>query len=312
MIATIGAFDGFHKGHQTLLERAAQRAAGRGGEWGVITFSGLTVFKNFRCLFTGIEREVLERYFSVPSVHRIDFTPKITSMAPVEFLDAIGREFTVDGVVVGSEFRFGKDRMGDASLLSEECPARSWTVDIMPTKTSSDGLPINSTTVRAAVTAGRMEQAADLLGYPYFCMGRVTHGDKRGSRLGIPTANLEINPERVEIKRGVYAAAVFHDGRWLTGGANIGVNPTFGLGEQRFEVNIEDFSGDIYGQTLAVFLLFRVRDEIRFQSADDLKRQVASDLNVIRERTGRDLKERADFWGKMARALAMAGSATGR
>ncbi|MDR3353875.1 MAG: riboflavin biosynthesis protein RibF [Synergistaceae bacterium] len=303
MIATIGTFDGFHRGHQTLLARASERAAGMASEWGVITFRGLTAFKNFKYLFTVTEQEVLERYFSVPSVRRIDFTPSIVGMTPGEFLDSIGREFGVSGVVVGSEFRFGRDRAGDAHFLSVECPRRGWTVDIMPTKMSSDGVPINSTAVRASVAAGRMEQAADMLGYPYFCLGRVIHGDKRGRRLGVPTANLEINQERVEIRSGVYAVTVFHEGRWLAGGANIGVNPTFGVGERRFEVNIDGFSGDIYGRTLAVFLLSRIRDEIRFESAGDLKKQVTSDLSVIRERAGRDLESRADFWRMMAGTL---------
>ena len=274
-----------------------------GSEWGVITFRGLTSFKKFRHLFTLMEQEVLERYFSIPSVHRIDFTPRIIGMTPGEFLGSIGLEFGVRGVVVGSEFKFGRDRAGDASFLSKECPRLGWTVDIMPTKTSPDGSPINSTAVRTAVAAGRMEQAACLLGHPYFCMGRVIRGDKRGRRLGVPTANLEINPERVEIGRGVYAAVVFHGGRWLTGGANIGVNPTFGQEERRFEVNIDGFSGDIYGRTLAVFLLSHVRDEIRFESAGDLKRQISSDLSTIRERVGRDLKSRAGFWERMADVL---------
>jgi riboflavin kinase/FMN adenylyltransferase len=263
----------------------------------------LTSFKKFRHLFTVTEQEVLERYFSVPSVHRIDFTPRITGMTPGEFLDSIGRDFGVNGVVVGSEFKFGRNRAGGASFLSAECPRRGWTVDIMPVKMSHDGLPINSTAVRAAVTAGRMEEAADLLGHPYFLMERVIHGDKRGRRLGVPTANLEINPERVEMRRGVYAAVVFHDGRWLAGGANIGVNPTFGQEERRFEVNIDGFSGDIYGQTLAVFPLSHVRDEIRFESAADLKRQISSDLSAIRERAEGDLKSRAGFWERMAKAL---------
>ena len=286
MIAAIGAFDGFHRGHQTLLERAGVRAAFTGSRWGIITFlrhpDGLFKRPRFKSLFMEKEQEILERYFDIPEVHKIEFNTVISQMSPRAFLDYIRENYNVDGVVVGSDFRFGRDRAGDVSYLAAEGPKRGWTVDIMPILHTASGIPICSSTVREAVAKGDMRFAAELLGYPLFYRSTVIHGNRRGRELGFPTANLQTDHNKVELRRGVYSTLVFCEGGWHFGAANIGRNPTFNdVSSLRFEVNIIDYRGDLYDRDITVFLLRHIRDEIAFSTAEDLVSQMHLDKEKV-------------------------------
>lgn len=287
MIAAIGAFDGFHLGHQTLLARAAQRAVTAHDEWGIVTFSrhsgAFPGFKNAKSLFSSREQVLLERFFKIPLVHRIDFTPQLAEMQPQTFLDHIAAAYGVRGIVVGEDFRFGKDRLGTPSLLREECQKRGWSLDVVPIQKTAAGIPICSTTIRAAIEKGDAHYCRELLGYPFFCSSRVVHGNARGRKLGYPTANLEIAPEKAEIGAGVYATLALLGDEWHAGAANIGCNPTFtDVKQRRFEVNLLDYRGDLYECDLTVLLLARVRNEIRFPDAQALRRQIESDVEAVR------------------------------
>ncbi|MDR3332074.1 MAG: riboflavin biosynthesis protein RibF [Synergistaceae bacterium] len=305
MIVTIGTFDGFHRGHQTLLQRAYTRAIESGTTWGVITFRMMTGFKDFKSLFTQKEQMTLEKFFAIPVVHRIDFTYEISNMAPPEFLDFIGESLGVTGIVIGRDFKFGKDRAGDAWFLEYECPVRGWSIDTLPVLKTNIGMPLGSTGIRSAVTYGRLEHVAELLGYPYFCQGVVIHGDDRGSTLGFPTANFEISKEKVEVRRGVYSTLVFVGGNWYIGAANIGVNPTFpGSRSKHIEVNLLGYEGQLYGEELTIFLLSHIRDEIRFGNVEKLKNQVTLDIRRIREIAEESMKSYPDFWHRMGCAIA--------
>jgi riboflavin kinase/FMN adenylyltransferase len=225
-------------------------------------------------------------------------------MSPSEFLDLIGSRYDVCGIVVGEGFRFGRDRAGDAQFLASECPARGWSIDVLPMERTRSGVPICSTAVRSLVEEGRLEAAWEMLGYPYFCTGAVTHGDGRGRRLGLPTANIGMDRGRVEPRRGVYATVVYADGMWYVGAANIGINPTFeGVEGCRLEVNLMNYEGDLYGRTVSVFLLSHIRDEIRFGSALELREQIDADKAVISKIAGDALGATPEFWERMALSL---------
>jgi riboflavin kinase/FMN adenylyltransferase len=323
VIAAIGAFDGFHLGHQALLERAALKAGETGSVWGVITFTdhpdrffeGIAGSSatgtdaagsstRFKSLFVRGEQILLERFFSIPVVHRINFTKKIAEMSPEEFLGFIGSEFGVDGAVVGEDFRFGKNRSGSPAVLCESCARRGWSADVIPMRLSSSGEPICSSAIRKAVISGEMELARELLGYPFFLRSKVVHGFNRGTKLGFPTANIEINPLKIEMRYGVYATLVYIDGAWRAGAANVGLNPTFGdISQPRFEVNLLDYEGDLYGSEIAVFMLGHIRDEIRFGNPDELAIQVARDTAAIKRLSAEALSEHSGLWGKLAGTL---------
>lgn len=308
MIAVLGAFDGFHKGHQALLAAAAKRAEGLGRQWGVVTFSrekdSVLGRKGVRSLFTNGEQSILEAYFRIPVVRRIDFTEEIVAMTPSVFLDYAADAFGVDGIVVGCDFRFGKDRQGTVDFLLRAGAERGWAVDIVPIQTTKAGVPICSTTVRNALSAGDMRYARELLGYPYFFVNRVIHGNERGRKLGFPTANIELSSAKAGLLPGVYATIVRANGTWYIGAANVGDNPTFGdVQTARFEVNLVNYRGDLYGREVVVFLVERIREEIRFETPDALAGQVRADTEAIIRICEADLRANAAFWRNFADTL---------
>jgi riboflavin kinase/FMN adenylyltransferase len=315
MIAAIGAFDGFHKGHQALLERARTIAADARRDWGAVTFAqhpdkflsqqkAQNSQKKFKFLYIGEERRILERFFAIPTVHEIEFSPRVANMSPAEFLDFISGEFGVSGIVVGEGFRFGKDRAGTTDFLSEDCRRRRWPLGIVPVVNDGNGEPISSTSIREAVSAGNMRYAWESQGHPYFCAGPVVHGNERGRTIGFPTANLETTSEKVCARRGVYAALAFVNGHWRAGAANIGVNPTFNDVEgTRFEVFLLDFEGDLYDREIAVFLLEHVRDEMRFGSIGELKEQIGRNVAEVRKIAERFLREELVLWERFRKTL---------
>jgi riboflavin kinase/FMN adenylyltransferase len=311
VIAAIGAFDGFHLGHQTLIELAAERARNMKTDWGVITFTNHpdTFFAQSRfnvsgSLFVLNEQRLLEKFFSVPRVHRINFTQEIAMMTPDEFFDYIGGKFRVEGVVVGEDFRFGRDRSGTPEYLMDSCARRGWSADVIPMRISSDGRPISSTVIREAVSTGEIRRAWELLGYPFFHISRVIHGDNRGTALGFPTANIELSPLKTEMRRGVYATLVHSNRAWFTGAANVGVNPTFGdISSPRFEVNLLDYCGDLYGHEIAVFILDHIRDEIRFENTDRLIAQITEDAERIKSLSDTAFLNNKWLWEKFSKLL---------
>jgi riboflavin kinase/FMN adenylyltransferase len=314
MIAAIGAFDGFHRGHQVLLE-SARTLAGARRDWGAVTFAQhpdkflssqrtQKTQKNFKILYTRRERQILERFFAIPRVCEIEFSSKIANMSPAEFLDFISGEFGVDGIVVGEGFRFGKDRAGTTACLSVECLKRNWPLVMVLAVNDGGGEPISSTSIRASVSAGNMRCVRESQGHPYFCAGPVVHGNERGRLLGYPTANVEISSEKVGARRGSYAAMVFVNGRWRAGAANIGVNPTFNdVVGMRFEVFLLDFEGDIYGSEIVVFLLEHIRDETRFENIGELKEQISQNVKEVRKIAERSMRDDWVLWEKFRETL---------
>jgi riboflavin kinase/FMN adenylyltransferase len=308
MIAAIGAFDGFHKGHQALLKKAGELAHSAGSSWGTVTFSRhpdmLLSSPQFKFLFTIKERLILENFFSVPETGRMEFTSQVAGMTPSEFFDHIALKFDVNGVVVGEGFRFGRGRMGTTATLEMECRERGWVSYVVPLIKDISGVPVSSTAIRESAASGDMSRVWEMLGHPFFCAGTVIHGDERGRTLGFPTANLNIPPNKAEMRRGVYATSVFAMGKWYTGAANVGLNPTFtGIEGIRFEVNLVDFEGDLYDQDITVFMLEHIRDERRFESQESLKEQMARDAAVIRKVGGRAFRRHSHLWEKFGRII---------
>jgi riboflavin kinase/FMN adenylyltransferase len=308
VIAAIGAFDGFHKGHQVLLERAGERAKKLEKGWGTVTFERhpdtLLVSSKFKSLFSKKERTLLEKYFSVPVSWKMEFNQKVANMTPEKFLDYISEDFGIDGVVVGEGFRFGRNRAGTTELLERECRERGWILETVPILRDARDNIISSTAIRESAAAGDMALVWDMLGHPMFFVNRVVHGNERGRALGFPTANLDIGPEKVIVRYGVYSTLVFASGRWYAGASNIGLNPTFDdVAELRFEVNLQGFSGDLYGREIAVFLLDYVRGEKRFDGPDSLKEQIKRDAFVVKEACERAQREHHELWERFETIL---------
>lgn len=281
MIYALGAFDGFHLGHRRLLKRAACEAAEIGTGWGVITFEGhprmLLNKNNFKLLFSPPERDLIARFLAVPKMEKLHFTPQFAALSPSGFIDFIAERFSIDGLVTGANFRFGKNRAGDAAVLETLCREHGWSLSVMPSKRIGDTV-ISSTAIRNAVSEGRMELASELLGYPYMASGRVMHGEARGRTLGFPTANISVLPGKIYPPAGVYAAVVLVLGEWYPAALNIGSNPTFdGTRQPRCEAHIIGLNEELYGEGLTLFIIRCLREERKFDSAEDLKAQIALD-----------------------------------
>ncbi len=290
-VVTIGNFDGVHKGHQAIFNKVKQKASMLGGSSVAVTFEPhpLKVLKKDAAppLITLWEQKTeLISACGIDILVTIKFDMNFASLEPKDFV----KEILVDkigmkAIVIGKDYAFGKDRKGDVSMLVELGASYGFEVIIVDwiEPAGTDGMRISSTRIREIISNGLVEEAFSYLGRHYQLRGTVTTGRNRGGRLlGFPTANLRLADELCP-KSGVYAVTVEAESKLYPGVANIGYSPTFSDLVFTVEVHILDFSGDLYGRSIRVNFISRIRDEIRFNSIDDLKNQIRKDIEKARE-----------------------------
>jgi riboflavin kinase / FMN adenylyltransferase len=188
--------------------------------------------------------------------------------------DLIGR-LGVSGIAVGYDFHFGKGRVGSPSLLVNEAPRLGIEVDVQP-HVDIDERPVSSSAIRSALAEGQIEDAAAMLGGPWFVTGEVIHGEKRGRELGYPTANIRLD-NNCGLRHGIYAVRVGRGNERIDGVASFGRRPTFDNGAPLLEIFLFDFKGDLYGEVLDVAFIGFIREELKFSSADALVKQMDDD-----------------------------------
>ena len=291
---TVGNFDGVHRGHQALVAAATRAARSHGGLAVVLTFDPhpshvLSPHRAPEALMTVEQKAEILGGLGVDRLAVLPFTRALAEKTADDFARSVLYEcLGARAVVVGASFRFGRHRQGDAARLTELGRTLGFSVEAVGA-VLHEGAPISSTRIREAVARGEIEAASELLGRRYFIDGRVRSGDGRGRTIGFPTANLELLGEAVP-GGGVYAAWV----RVPPGGTsspkpavvNVGYRPTFGGGDLLVEVHLLDFSGDLYGQTLRVEFVDKLRDEQAFPGVEALKAQIALDVAEARRRFG--------------------------
>jgi riboflavin kinase/FMN adenylyltransferase len=280
----VGVFDGLHAGHRTVLSTLALRAEGAGLIPGVVTFDPhpLSVVAPERAprLLTSVEHrlELLEG-LGMGLVAVVPFDDAIRDMTPAEFVgDLLVAGLGMRLLGVGEDFRFGRDRTGHVELLEELGVALGFETQVVALLGRDH--PLSSTSIREMVATGEVAAAAEALGRLHEVWGIVVEGDGRGKSIGVPTANLRIGDDVALPAGGVYAVTVGRDaGESLAGVANIGTRPTFdGDGGVTLEAHILDFEEDLYGLTLRVRFVAKLRDEQKFESVDELVAQIARDV----------------------------------
>ncbi len=284
-VVTVGTFDGVHRAHRAIIAELVSRARLRGGRSVVITFDPhpRQVVGNrgepVRLLTTIGERIALLGSLGIDLLVVLPFTTEFSRLTPREFFT----EFVVNGtgvsdVVVGYDHMFGRDRQagtGELMWLGREFDFSVFTLRPF----TLDGQTVSSTAIRRVLDTGDVRKAAGLLGYRYTLGGTVVRGDGRGKGLGFPTANI-VPEEAVKLvpARGVYAAAVTHRGVERGGMVNIGVRPTVSSSGGVFiEAHLFGFSGELYGEEVALSFHDRLRDERKFASLEELKAQLGRD-----------------------------------
>jgi riboflavin kinase / FMN adenylyltransferase len=279
----LGNFDGVHAGHQAVIASARAVAEQTGVALGVAVFEPhpRRFFKPdtppFRLQTTPQRARALSE-IGVQEVFEIGFDAALAGSTDREFAGRVLRDLLgVTHVSIGADFRFGKGRSGDAASLTALGAEFGFTVDAVAPVGGAE--KISSSDIREAIACGDMAKARDQLTRPWAIEGEVLRGFERGRTLGMPTANVALG-EYVRPRLGVYAVRVdIGDGPWMPGVASVGVNPTVGaLPEPLLEAHLFDFSGDLYGRTIEVELIAFLRDEAKFDSLGELKRQMTQDV----------------------------------
>jgi riboflavin kinase/FMN adenylyltransferase len=290
-VVAIGNFDGVHRGHRAVIGAALARARALGRTAAALTFDphprtffrpDLPVFRlsterdKLRLLMqTGLDGAVILR-----------FDAALAATSAQDFIDRIlvGR-LKIGGAAIGFDFHFGHERRGSPAYLAGQGARLGFAVDIVP-PLQDEGRPVSSGAVRDALAAGRVVEAAELLGAPWFVAGEVIHGEKRGRELGFPTANVRLDPS-CGLKHGIYAVRVAVGERRYDGVASFGTRPMFDDGAPLLEVFLFDFAGDLYGQAVDVAFIGWIRGEEKFESIDALRRAMAADVAQAREALAR-------------------------
>ena len=282
-VATIGNFDGVHLGHQAVLGQLAEKAGELALPVAVITFEPQPQ-EYFRPdesppRLTRLREKIqaLRRY-AVDRVLVLRFDEKFSQQSADEFIQKLlVNGLGVKYLVIGDDFRFGKDRAGDFAMLKEAGKRQGFEVVNMHTF-MLDGERVSSTRVRAALGNGNLNEAEKLLGRIYRMSGRVAHGDKRGRTIGFPTANIYLHRKAIPL-RGVFVIQLYGvEGEPVPGVANLGTRPTVDGMRTLLEVHLFDFDRDIYGCHVHVDFLHKLRDERRFDSFEKLKKQILLDV----------------------------------
>lgn len=295
-VLTIGTFDGLHRGHLRVIKKVLKNSLKFNLPSLAITFEFpprlfFRPLKEPYLLSTIEEKRALLKEAGINSVVVFKFNKKL-SLIPAEdfFLRFLKKEYRARNIVVGYNFCFGKDRLGDLSFLKKMGKKNSIPITVI-NALKEQGTPISSGRIRAALRDGDLETANHFLGRPYFCLGKVAAGRRLGSKLGFPTANLKISDLKI-LPTGVFLCRVvvgFKEEKCsgadsiFYGMCNVGFKPTLkknGETTRSLEAHLFNFSGNLYGKILKVEFLRKIRDEKKFQSLDALKKQLEKDKEV--------------------------------
>jgi riboflavin kinase/FMN adenylyltransferase len=281
-VMSLGKFDGIHRGHELLMEHLAKKKE-EGLSAVIFTFNipprqGIRQ-EEAKVLTTNEEKMHIFEQIGVDYLIECPFTKEIMTLEPEAFIQMMVKQLHVKCFVVGSDFHFGHERRGDYQMLQKFAPVYGYEVLVIE-KMKEDERDISSTFVREKIANGNIEKANHLLGYRYFVTGEILHGNHIGAaKFGIPTINQIPPEEKLLPPYGVYVTEVLLGEKRYRGVTNVGCKPTIeGKNPVGVETHLLDFAGDIYGQTVTVEFLSRIRSEKKFASIEALKEQMQNDV----------------------------------
>ncbi len=285
-LLTIGVFDGVHLGHQYLVKHLKEQADGQGLLSGVVTFkahpqSVLSPQGKLPWLNSLEDRTKLIQSLGVELIAILPFTRKLAQLSAHEFITLLKTYLKMRGLIIGPDFALGKGREGNADTLRILGQELDFTGEVIP-PVILNGQVISSTNIRQALAQGDVERTMKLTGRHFNLTAQVIPGAERGRTLGFPTANLNIKSEQALPHRGVYATVTYIGHTPHLSVTNIGTRPTFGSGKTTVEVHLLSYEGQLYRQKLNIEFIARLRDEKRFNAADELKAQISRDVERAR------------------------------
>src|SRR5580704_1682347 len=290
-VVAIGNFDGVHRGQRAVIAAAMSRAQTLGRQAAVMTFEPhpRALFNPGEPLFRLTDESAKLRLIASTGLDGaivLTFDAALAKLTADEFVTQILVDrFAVSGAVIGFNFHFGMNRAGSPDYLVAEGRKRGFAVEVVP-RFEDNGRPVSSGPIREALAAGRVREADEFLGYPWFVTGKVIDGDKRGRELGFPTANIRLDAG-CQLRHGIYAVRASVGGRRYDGVANFGRRPMYDTGAVLLEVFLFDFSGDLYGQTIDVAFIDWIREERMFDGTGALIAQMKEDSRLAREALAR-------------------------
>jgi riboflavin kinase/FMN adenylyltransferase len=282
-VLTLGVFDGLHLGHQLIMSTVVERALSLGAVPTVITFDphprAVLHPESAPPLLQTFDQKI--EAFGVLGIEQtivVRFTRQFASLSAEQFLrDVVVERLHAREVYLGKGFAFGHNREGNIDLLRRLGGELGFVAGEVP-EVKLRGRRVSSSKIRELLARGQVNLARRMLGRPYGVEARVEHGSERGHKLGFPTANLHPH-NRVIPRNGVYVTGTLIDGQWRRSVTNVGLRPTFGeASEPSVETFVMNWDGDLYGDVIRVRFLYRLRDERRFSSVDELKTQITRDV----------------------------------
>ncbi len=284
---TIGVFDGVHRGHQHLFGQLTAAAAASGSRAGVVTFRNhpASVLRpNFQPRYLSSVEERLMRIgdAGVDFVAPITFDEDLSELSARDFIDRLQRTLRMRGLVTGPDFALGRGREADVNTLTALGKALGFDLRVVDSLEDS-GITVKSTAVREELARGEISLVTRLLGRNFALTGVVVGGDKRGRTLGFPTANLQSPPGMAIPADGIYATWAETEEKRVMAATSIGIRPTFGDNDRVIEAFLLDFQGDLYGRSVRLEFVGRLRDELKFDSVEELTAQMSADVVQTRE-----------------------------
>lgn len=283
----LGNFDGIHLGHEKLIKSMVEQSKKNNLKPSLLLFKKHTksiIESKEQKVITNMKQKInIVKNLGVEIIYLIDFNDDLMKLSGEEFIkNIILDKINAKLITVGFDYRFGHKASGNSNYLVKLGDKYGIKVEVLPAVYNNDEI-ISSSNIRKLISLGNIRRVTEILGREYTVMGKVINGDNRGTKLGFPTANIELTDNYIIPKNGVYMTNTIIDNEKYVSATNIGYNPTFGNENLKFETYILNFNENIYGKTIKVKFIDFIRDDIKFNNVEDLISQMKLDIEWIKK-----------------------------